>query len=91
MWFRALAVLTGHFALLMSCVPTLVYMAMAPAVRSAIVFESLIWRGLPILVSYSVAFLVAIRIDPDRRQVLAVILLCATVPVSWLLMIHGLR
>ena len=91
MWFRAFALLTGLFALLMSCVPTLVYMAMAPAVRSEIVFETLIWLGLPILLSYSVAFLVAVRINPGQRQVLAVILLCATVPVSWLLMIHGLR
>lgn len=90
-WFRTLAWLSGCFALLMSAAPPLAYAGMAPDVSFQILSKAVLFRGLPILAAYLLLLFLALKSDPARRQAVAVILLALSVPISWLLMVHGLR
>jgi hypothetical protein len=90
-WFAITALFTGIAALLMSCVPTVAYLGMAPTISSEVVIQSVIERGLPILAVYAVAVAAAVTSSPERRPALAMMLLGAALPIGYVLMIYGLR
>jgi|1186.fasta_scaffold973834_2 hypothetical protein len=88
---RAAALVTGVLAVLMSVIPTVVYVAMAPVIQSEVLLGGFVWRGGPILLVYLFALTAALLLNPSKRQLTGAALLIATVPVAVALMLYGLR
>lgn len=89
--FRATALITGIFALLMSLISPVVYIGMASAVRGNVLFTVLVSRSAPILLVYLLAVMAAILLNPFRRTLAGAAILTMTSPIAGALMLNGLR